>query len=324
VLHITNGENAAAVIRAAVPGEVVPWNDVLHEGPVPADVSFNQLRAIRARFIADCGWQPFEAALRQFADRDRALEAGLRHDEVVLWFEHDLYDQLQLLQLLDWFATCELGATRLTLICDAEYVGTAGPPRAAERFPARAEVTHAQLALARSAWAAFRAPDPTAIESFIATDTRALRFVAAALTRHLEQFPSVENGLSRTEQQIVEVLLEGPAAPRAVFARSHHEREDPVFLGDTTFARHLQGLSDGDHPLVLATGGARVGTAGEHAFWTKPVTLTDFGRDVAGGRADHVRANGIDRWFGGVQLSGADARWRWSRATRRLVARALS
>jgi hypothetical protein len=323
VLHITNGESAAAVIRAAVPGEVLPWNDVLHEGPVPADVSFNQLRAIRARFIADCGWQPFDAALRQFADRDRALEAGLRHDEIVLWFEHDLYDQFQLVQLLDWFATCELGATRLTLICDAEYLGTAGPPRAAERFPMRTAVTRAQLELASGAWAAFRAPDPRVIESFVATNTRDLRFVAPALTRHLEQFPSAENGLSRTEQQAVEVLLEGPAAPRVVFSRSHHEREDPVFLGDTTFARHLQGLSDGAYPLLLTVGGARPGAAGEHAFWTTPVTLTEFGRLVVSGEADHIRANGVDRWLGGVHLSGDEIRWRWSRATNRLVASAL-
>src|SRR6185436_11095579 len=138
LLHITNGGAAMGVIRAAgLPGEVLAWNDVLHDGPVPGDVSFNQLRAIRARFISDAGWRGLDETLREFAERDRALERSLGQDEVVLWFEHDLYDQLQLLQLLDWFATCELGATRLTLICDAEYLGPSTPQRLAERFPGR-------------------------------------------------------------------------------------------------------------------------------------------------------------------------------------------
>lgn len=56
VLHVTNGESAASVIRAAgFPGDVLCWNDVLHEGPVP-DVSEEDLRSVRARFLSDAAW----------------------------------------------------------------------------------------------------------------------------------------------------------------------------------------------------------------------------------------------------------------------------
>lgn len=54
-LHITNGDVAATVIeKAAIGGEVLPWRDVLHEGPVPAGLSLEQMSEIRAQFIADC------------------------------------------------------------------------------------------------------------------------------------------------------------------------------------------------------------------------------------------------------------------------------
>ena len=51
-----------------------------------------------------------------FVERDEAIARSHNHEEVVLWFEHDLYDQLQLIQILDWFSHQDLGHTRLSLI----------------------------------------------------------------------------------------------------------------------------------------------------------------------------------------------------------------
>jgi hypothetical protein len=72
------------------------WQDVLHEGPVPA-VSRPQLLRLRAAFLSECGWGSRRAILSSLERRDRRLEEALREGvQVVLWFEHDLFDQLQL------------------------------------------------------------------------------------------------------------------------------------------------------------------------------------------------------------------------------------
>src|SRR5919109_2595815 len=103
VLHITNGDHAAEQIRAAaLGGEVLPWRDVLHEGPVPPPATLDSLRPLRARFLAGQGWGNAVEIAREFERRDRALGTAAAAEEVVLWFEHDLYDQLQLAQILDW------------------------------------------------------------------------------------------------------------------------------------------------------------------------------------------------------------------------------
>ena len=39
--------------------------------------------------------------------------------------------------------------------------------------------------------------------------------------------------------------------------------------------------------------------------------LCDAGREVLRGRADHVSLNGVDRWIGGVHLTGRAVPWRW-------------
>ena len=81
--------------------------------------------------------------MRDFIRRDRALARFHDHDEVILWFEHDLYDQLQLIQLLDWFAQQELEETRLSLICIDHFfgLGQLTPVQLASLFNTRQEVT---------------------------------------------------------------------------------------------------------------------------------------------------------------------------------------
>src|SRR5215208_2259122 len=110
MLHITNGDSAACGIReTGFPGEILSWMDVLHEGPVPQNLDLGQLRTVRAEFIASCGLASLDEALSLLARRDKVLVESLSQEEVVLWFEHDLYDQLQLIQFLNWFAHQELG-----------------------------------------------------------------------------------------------------------------------------------------------------------------------------------------------------------------------
>ena len=51
------------------------------------------------------------------------LEDFRKFEEVVLWFEHDLYDQLQLIQLLDWFSHQEMGKIRLSIVQINSHAG---------------------------------------------------------------------------------------------------------------------------------------------------------------------------------------------------------
>jgi hypothetical protein len=79
--------------------------------------------------------------------------------------------------------------------------------------------------------------DPKAIESLLETGVSALPFLAAALRRHLEEFPSVDNGLSSTERQALTVLQEqGPLPAHRVFVAAQ-SMEPPVFMGDRSFYR---------------------------------------------------------------------------------------
>jgi hypothetical protein len=310
---------------------MLPWRDVLHEGPVPAGLALAELSEVRARFIADARLGgDYEEVLTDFRARDAALARFVEHEETVLWFEHDLYDQLQLLQLLDWFAARDRGEMRLSLICIGTFAGRPSfrglgeltPTELASLFPSRHTVTNAELALARIAWQAFRSPDPIAIEAVLAGETSALPFLRAALLRHLEEVPAAVNGLSRTERQLLEVILAGSQTPYAIFAAWQMKEEAP-YMGDTPLWWHLKRLSEGSHPLVMRTDGGRFlmpnEAQGPEQFPAQHIALTDAGRAILAGQADQLALNGIDRWLGGVHLHAGDPLWRWQTQAQRLV-----
>src|SRR5262245_34833327 len=123
-LHVTNGDIVGDKLAARFPGdEIVAWLDVLHEGPIPSGVSAASLQAIRAAFLASQRWGQEEEIATQLAARDAALARYADFKEVVLWFEHDLYDQLQLIQILDRLPGQGEGETIISLIGVDKFPG---------------------------------------------------------------------------------------------------------------------------------------------------------------------------------------------------------
>jgi hypothetical protein len=319
-LHITNGDSASPGIRAVDPhGEVLPWRDVLHEGPVPAGLDLAELSRVRAAFLSDSELGNLEELERSLAERDDTLRRFSDNDELVLWFEWDLYDQLQLIQVLDFLAQfspddlAETG-TRISLVSHAGYLGTLQLDAFEPLFAGRVQVDAAMLSCARDAWAAFRSGDPRRIEPCAKATESALEFLPAALMRQLEELPSVRNGLSRSERQILETVAQGPMSFSDIFKRTS-EMEDRIYCGDATVGGYIERMSRHEFPLLSHPSGESVDAPrteeDSRAFRNAEICLTGTGRDVLGGKSDWIALGGSDRWLGGVHLKGRETLWRW-------------
>jgi hypothetical protein len=321
MLHVTNGDSTVLGIEGTgVGGDVLPWRDALHEGPLPTGVGAAELRAVRARFLAECGWGDAEAIEAGMRERDERLRAALARDEVVvLWFEHDLYDQLQLIQVLD--AVDGDGAMVEAILSD-RFLGAMDAGELAALWPDRTPLHSDQVALARFAWEAVGAPDPHGIEALLNTHTAALPHLGPALRRLLEELPAVGDGLARTERQALEAIAAGARTPFEVFVATQKAEEAP-FLGDTWMWTRLAGLGTGADALVQTAGGAPLGPpppqSDANGFLAHELELTDTGRAVLAGEADRAALVPLDRWVGGIHVTGPDPAWRWDRATARAV-----
>jgi hypothetical protein len=325
MLHIVNGDSTGGSLRqAGVAGQVVSWAEALHEGPILEHATAEQWRQVRAHFYTECGWGTVRKNLAKLTRADEGLESYVEHDEVVLWFEHDLFDQLLLIRLLDWFASRPLGRTRLGLICIDRFpgfenfhgLGELRPDQLASLIDTRRPVDRAQLDLGREAWAAFRLPDPRALERLLGADTSALPFLAPALVRHFEEFPSSQNGLSRTESQILTTLVTAGPMQAAELFPANIQCERVFFMGDNSLKHVIESLNDGPRPAITLTSLS----SHQPRTWACRAEITPTGRDLLACQADWVRIHGIDRWLGGVYLRGHEAAWRWDDFHRQLVA----
>ena len=94
MLHIHNGDSSANIAKqSSLPGEHFAWREALIEGPTPAGLEGEEWRRVRARHLSEAYGVDFQECERGLLAQENKLAAFSDHDEVVLWFEHDLFCQ---------------------------------------------------------------------------------------------------------------------------------------------------------------------------------------------------------------------------------------
>lgn len=310
---ITNGDHAANALAVHFPdAEILIWRDVLVEGPVPGGIDDEVLADIRATHIEEAfGLNGVRA---DFTRRNKAFEKIGDFERIELWFETDLHDQLQIIELLSRLAKIKPKA--------GLQLALAAPPLSShidEAARAMRVIAAADYDAAKIMWTAFRAPTPDSIHA-CAFEEGALPEARASFARLLEEYPSPRDGLGRIERAALLAIRDGAITPGLAF-RHYQQTERLPFLGDLGFYYRLEKLGNGPSPLVLglAEGGvakaARTNMTVEYTH--TQVELTEVGRAVLAGRADHVKLNRIDRWIGGVHLTSENI-WRYDPETKTL------
>jgi hypothetical protein len=317
---------------AGIPGARSIWADPLYDGPVPGGLSDAELVGVRSHYLAgppdrptSTTWTGSDPALDPVNDLRRwraVIEHHDSYDELILWFEHDLFDQLNLIQLLSWIHEHLPADKAVSLVCIGSFPGRPGfrglgelaPGELASLLETRRRVDDSQYVLAESAWHAFREPTPEALDALRRADTTALPFLGASVTRFLQEYPWTTDGLSRTERRFLELAADGRINLSAAFPRMH-VADDVYYITDSSVAELAEELSRTSPPLLSLAVDEASGDGVLHGA----VALTDAGRAVLAAEHDRVATCGIDRWLGGVHLRGDKPIWRWDDIGKRIT-----
>jgi hypothetical protein len=329
MLHIHNGDSTAGTAKkAAIPGEHLAWREALVCGPVPQGLSSDEFRRVRAEHLASAYGVRFERCERELRRQEEALSTFSNHEEVVLWFEHDLFCQVQLIYLLDWFAQRDHDHTKLSLVCIGEFpgveyfrgLGQLNETELASLFPQRQEVSPSQLELGSKAWRAYSSPNPSDLLSLMGSDFSSMPYLERAFIKHLQRFPSTENGLGRVGNVGLGLIAQGYQRFRSLFP-AFVSRESGYGFGDAQLYLELKQLAKAPEPLLTLSSSVTGRTTDAAEMLLSTFALTDVGRAVLEGEADFVLRNGIDSWLGGVHLKGTESDYRWEEQAQELLAR---
>ena len=319
IVHVCNGDSTADQLSLAdLPGEIRVWADALDQGPV-LPVADADHYAARAKFWSDHG---HPNATTQLADWDRGVDEAARADELILWFEPDLFDQLALVRILSRLARRGLPATHTLLAIDRHPehpnflgLGQLEPAQLAELWPRRTPLSRDAIDEAITTFIALTSADPRALP-FLTRRVKALPFLAGAIERHLEEFPDPTSGLSRTERQLLAAIARGETTADALMLNSH--AIDPRYpITDTVLVDTLRTLAR----CNLIEGAPAPGPVTAATLKSLRATVTPLGRQALAGAIDRVHECGIDTWRGGVHLTGKGPVWRWDSRERKLVER---
>lgn len=322
-LHIRCGSDIKPALKqAGFSGDFLEYSDPFCQGPVLNDPGWLEARVdfISHAYGSGSGMGREEIAAKLREAEEELCSAAARYERVVLWFEHDTYDQLVLARCLTKFA--EQPPPRLELISPARYPGGMRfiglgqlPPEALrllwlERTPVPAEA----LGVGQSVWEALRSPDPRPLAMLAAQGTPSLPQLGRAVLRHCQELPWTQDGLGLTQRLILTLLAEGAKSANQVFRDLMLEREPLPWMSDLIFHSIVEGMRDVVHPVFTGT------FEGEDRRWAKEIlTITQLGRTILAGNVDWLSLSPHARWIGGVLIPGSTPCWRWDDANASVV-----
>ena len=324
-LHIRCGSDIKPTLKAAgFTGDFLEYSDALCQGPVLAGARWLDRRA---DFLADSYGDWVGRSREQIANdlisaEEKLRTAAARYHRIVLWFEHDSYDQLILARCLAQFAATP--AARLELVSIGQYPGAVRfiglgqmPPEALSLlWKQRKPVTPRQLQAGLAVWASLRADDPRPLATMGRAGMGDFPQLAGAVRRHCQELPWTGDGLSLTERLILQLLAERPRTIGDAYRALMMEREPLPWLADLMFRFIVKNMKAVSQPVLAS------GFDSKDRDWPKELlTITPAGRAVLAGEIDWLSLRPPARWLGGVCIPEAASCWRWDEPTASVVLR---
>ncbi|MDW7690484.1 hypothetical protein R9C00_23005 [Flammeovirgaceae bacterium SG7u.111] len=294
-LHILNGDAIVEPIKkSATPGELMVWREMLCEGKAtatPGEITFWAER--KDFFEVQLETPAQEYAKKTIGEFDK-LTGWQKFDELVLWFEYDLFCQINMLAAL---ATCQALNVDIpiSLICLGEHpsstkllgLGELAFGYYPELFASRTQLSSENVAFAAKVWEAWCASDHEQLRPFSEEEHAVFKYLAPALQAHFTRFPDKATGLNQLETDMLQLIEEGLGTERKVVG-SMLRKENYFGFGDLQYFWYLDLLA----PLLAKEG--------------EILQLNELGKKVLKGEANfaEIIENKKRFYFGGARKYG--------------------
>ncbi len=269
LLHITNGDNFTSKLQALpVKGDIITWREMLCEGKTLCSVGSESFWKTRFEFLnknykISKSWF-VEKTLKEY----RSLCNHKQQDQIVLWFEYDLFCQINMLAVLSWLKTHRRHA-EISLVCsgregkgDKLYALTElSDEQLMDLYERRTVLSQDDIEYADYIWQLYCSDNPIRLENQIANNDFQFEYLSEALKTHLRRFPTIKNGLNELENHILEKARSKKFGSKAELTDALLTDQGYYGFADTQYDRiitSLRPLFNSFNPVKLTKKGISV------------------------------------------------------------------
>ena len=212
-LHITNGDDLSEkIMEMNLPGDLVTWREMLCEGPASQDVGDAEFLKLRRKFLKESYKISKQEYQEKFVSELEKLAAINNYDEIVLWFEFDLFSHMNMLAVIAFLLQNKKNDP-LSLVCSRKLEGEQemiplselSQGRLKKHYDQRIPLTEDDVSTAEIIWELYCSKSPKRLTSEIKKSTN-FEYLASSIRAHIERFPSAKTGLNTLESNVLKLI----------------------------------------------------------------------------------------------------------------------
>jgi len=290
LLHITNGDSLTDRLKAMnLKGDIITWREMLCEGKTLTNVGSESFWKTRFEFLnknykVSKSWF-VEKTLKEY----RSLCNHKQQDHIVLWFEYDLFCQINMLAVISWLKTHRKYAN-ISLVCsgnedetDKMYsLGEVSDEKLLELYENRTELSMNDIEYADYVWQLYCSDNPIRLENLTDFKNYQFDYLSDAIKAHLKRFPTIKNGLNDIENHVLQLSLEKKPKSKRELLQAVLMDQGVYGFGDSQYDRIITTLK----PLYASF---------------NPVRLTKKGKEILEGKTSYYSSiQDNDAYLGGA------------------------
>ncbi|TDQ29795.1 DUF1835 domain-containing protein [Tenacibaculum caenipelagi] len=251
LLHITNGDSTTHKLQKLnIDGDIITWREMLCEGKTIVDVGSESFWKIRFDFLKDS----YKVTKKKFIDYTlkeyRNLCNHKQQDEIVLWFEYDLFCQINMVAVISWLKRYRKGH-KVSLVSSGKIsgsdkmfgLGELTTEQLKQHFENRIELTNDDIEYADYIWQLYCSDSPLPLENAHKFNPKSpFVYLEKALRSHLLRFPSIENGLNHIENNILNAINDNEFANQDQLVGYLLKHQENYGFGDSQYFNKLEQL----------------------------------------------------------------------------------
>lgn len=251
IIHVLNGDVTAEILKDTnIEGDILVWREMLCEGKLDKVVGSDDFWMNRYGFFKEFGIERLDYYDKTIKEIIK-LEDLEGINEVVLWFEFDLFCQINLMALCSYLLQSFRKDVTYSLVCAGYEKGKEKlqslsdytPKEFSELLGHKINISKSNLEFADEVWKIYVRNDKEEFQNFNFKHQK-FRYLQKAIEQHLKRFPQ-ENNLNEIDVKILQLINENSFSEKEIVRQLliWQQVETVYGFGDVQYFSYLRKLS---------------------------------------------------------------------------------